>query len=96
MTPAARTVHVIINGRVQGVGYRAWTEAMAANLQLRGWVRNRKDGTVEAVFSGSTEAVDTIIEACHDGPPPARVTSVTVSNWPDGDLPTGFEFLTTL
>jgi len=67
---------VIIRGRVQGVGYRAWTEYTALERGLQGWVRNRRDGSVEAVFSGSEEAVLTIIELCRDGPPGARVLAV--------------------
>ncbi len=46
-----KTIRVIISGRVQGVGYRAWTVAMAGDSGLKGWVRNRSDGTVEAVFA---------------------------------------------
>ena len=96
MTSAARTVHAVISGRVHGVGYRAWTEDAAAALKLRGWVRNRKDGTVEAVFSGSGQAVEQIIKACHHGPPAAQVSSVIVSDWPEDGLPAAFEFRPTL
>jgi acylphosphatase len=55
-----RAVHVRISGRVQGVGYRDWTERKATALGLSGWVRNRSDGDVEAVFGGPTEAVDEV------------------------------------
>lgn len=68
--------HVLIRGRVQGVGYRAWVERAAARHRLAGWVRNRRDGTVEAVFAGPTEAVETMIEACREGPYGARVDAV--------------------
>ena len=68
--------HVIIRGRVQGVGYRAWTEYTALERGLQGWVRNCRDGNVEALFSGPAEAVAAMIEACRDGPPGARVDFV--------------------
>lgn len=88
-----RTVQVRITGRVQGVGYRAWTEDAAAELGLRGWVRNRRDGSVEAIFSGSDAAVADMLERCKSGPPAARVDSVAVTERPAGDnLPQGFDF----
>ena len=68
--------HVMIRGRVQGVGYRAFVERAAQGLE--GWVRNRRDGSVEAVFAGSAEAVAAAIEACRRGPRGARVESVDV------------------
>jgi acylphosphatase len=68
--------HVVVRGRVQGVGYRAWVEYMALDHGLEGWVRNRRDGSVEAVFAGSPEAVAEMIEACRRGPPAARVDAV--------------------
>jgi len=67
-----------IHGRVQGVYYRGWMVELAERLGLDGWVRNRIDGTVEALAIGSTEAVETLIAACHDGPPAARVDLVEV------------------
>ena len=63
----------MFRGRVQGVGYRAFVEDAAARRGLHGWVRNRRDGSVEAVFSGAAAAVDAMIEACRKGPPSARV-----------------------
>lgn len=72
-------IRVVISGRVQGVGYRAWTVAKAGELKLKGWVRNRSDGTVEAVFSG--EHIDAMIEACKEGPPAARVTGIDSYAW---------------
>jgi acylphosphatase len=65
--------HVVIRGRVQGVGYRAWVEYTALDRGLEGWVRNRRDGSVEAVFAGPPEAVDAMVAACRHGPPGARV-----------------------
>jgi acylphosphatase len=69
---------IVVRGRVQGVGYRAWTEDTALLNGLDGWVRNRRDGTVEAVLAGSAEAVDGMIEACRKGPPSARVDGIDV------------------
>lgn len=78
--------HVIISGRVQGVGYRAWTEDAAAERQLRGWVRNRRSGTVEAVFVGSEAGVTEMIDACRQGPSAAHVTGVFVREATADDL----------
>jgi acylphosphatase len=68
--------HVVIRGRVQGVGYRAWTEHIARKRGVEGWVRNRGDGSVEAVFAGPKQSVAAMIEACRRGPPGARVEAV--------------------
>ncbi|WP_299444175.1 acylphosphatase [uncultured Rhodospira sp.] len=76
------TVCVRIKGRVQGVAFRDWTQRSARDLGLDGWVRNRSDGSVEAVFQGPQEAVERMIEACHDGPPAARVSSITPEQTP--------------
>jgi acylphosphatase len=69
-------VRVTIEGRVQGVWYRGWTEDQATEFGLRGWVRNRRDGSVEAVFAGPEEAVRLMIERCREGPHAARVTGI--------------------
>jgi acylphosphatase len=71
---------VIIEGRVQGVFFRYRTQEMADQLDLKGWVKNRRDGRVEAVFEGDKDRVDQIIQWCHQGPPEARVTKVHL-NW---------------
>jgi acylphosphatase len=68
--------HVLISGRVQGVGFRMWTEEEACERGLVGWVRNRRDGSVEALFAGPAEAVADMVEACWQGPPGARVDAV--------------------
>lgn len=70
--------HVIISGRVQGVFFRAETQQAALRLGVCGWVRNRADGTVEAVFEGDAQSVEKAIEWCHQGSPMARVTDVSV------------------
>lgn len=68
--------HVIISGRVQGVFFRAETQQEAIRLGVCGWVRNRADGTVEAVFEGAARSVEKAVEWCHQGSPMARVTDV--------------------
>jgi acylphosphatase len=68
--------HVIIRGRVQGVGYRAWAEVMALERGVQGWARNRRDGSVEAMFVGPIEVVSAVIEECRRGPPGSRVDFV--------------------
>jgi acylphosphatase len=73
-----RTIRqVAIRGRVQGVGYRAWVEHQARTLALEGWVRNRRDGSVEALFSGPEEIVAKMTALCRRGPSSARVETVT-------------------
>lgn len=73
-----RTVQVRIEGSVQGVGYRAFTHWNAAELGLDGWVRNRRDGSVEAVFQGPAEVVEIMLIRCRRGPPDAVVTRVEI------------------
>ena len=68
--------HVVIRGRVQGIGYRAWTEYTALERGLQGWVRNRRDGAVEALFVGPPDAVAAMIAACNQGPRGSRVDGV--------------------
>lgn len=71
-----KTVVVRIQGRVQGVWYRGWTVEQASLRGLKGWVRNRSDGDVEALFHGPVDQVDEMLEACRKGPPAARVTDI--------------------
>jgi acylphosphatase len=87
MKGAIRTARLRIAGRVQGVGYRLWAIDTAASLGLRGWVRNRADGTVELLATGTEDAVAALICAARQGPPGARVTRVdAVDNEDDGSL----------
>lgn len=91
-----KTVHARIEGLVQGVWYRGWTQKTARDLGLTGWVRNRSDGSVEAVFHGPAKAVDEMLSLCRRGPPAARVSAVHVrpaDGEPDVD---GFEQLGTV
>ena len=67
---------LIIEGRVQGVGYRAWIEHQARACKLEGWVRNRRDGSVEALFAGPAKTVAEMVALCRHGPPSAKVTAV--------------------
>jgi acylphosphatase len=76
MAERERAVMVRIEGRVQGVWYRGWTVAEAERRGLRGWVRNRSDGSVEALLIGADAAVAGMIAACRRGPPAARVGAV--------------------
>jgi acylphosphatase len=67
---------VRIRGRVQGVGYRYWVEQQARAHALEGWVRNRQDGSVEALFSGPEDVVSNMVASCRRGPSSARVDAV--------------------
>jgi acylphosphatase len=67
---------VTIKGRVQGVGYRAWVEHQARVQHLEGWVRNRRDGSVEALFAGPADVVSNMVALCRRGPVSARVEAV--------------------
>ncbi|SRR6266550_811138 len=67
---------VAIRGRVQGVGYRYWVEQQARALALEGWVRNRRDGSVEALFAGPADVVSKMVASCRRGPSSARVDAV--------------------
>ena len=95
MTVLFRTVRVVISGQVQGVWYRGWTVESARALDLRGWVRIRQDGTVEAVFGGPEPAIEIMLARCHSGPTAARIDSVSVVAW-DGETGTGFHQLPTI
>jgi len=68
-----------ITGRVQGVGYRAWAAREAGRLGLAGWVRNHRDGTVEAVFKGQEDAVVRMLDECWRGPRGAKVDNVVAT-----------------
>jgi acylphosphatase len=71
--------HVTIRGDVQGVGFRMWVEHHASMHDLEGWVRNRRDGSVEAVFAGPASAVERMVETCRRGPPGSVVEAVDAS-----------------
>jgi acylphosphatase len=67
---------LVISGRVRGVGYRDWMVAQATRLGVSGWVRNRGDGSVEALVAGETPAVEELVRACRRGPRLATVTTI--------------------
>ena len=87
---AETTKQLRIHGRVQGVFYRAWSADEARALGLRGWVRNRSDGTVEMLLHGAAEAVERMIAHCRDGPPAAQVRRIEVEET-DEQPPKRFE-----
>jgi acylphosphatase len=83
-----KRMHVYISGRVQGVFFRAYTQATAQSLSLTGWVRNLSDGRVEAVFEGKDENIAAMLEWCGKGPPYAVVRDVDVfEEPPTGEFP---------
>ena len=74
--------HAIISGRVQGVFFRMETKQAADRLGVFGWVRNRRDGTVEALFEGDRDRVDAVVEWCKEGPGHAQVSDIKL-DWED-------------
>jgi acylphosphatase len=73
-----RTAHARVEGRVQGVGYRAWVESRAREKGLVGWVRNRRDSSVEMVLQGPSDLVEEMLRECRDGPLDADVTKIEI------------------
>jgi acylphosphatase len=90
MTDEAKAALARITGRVQGVGFRAWTRDQAQRLGLTGWVRNEADGSVTALICGTGVAVTTMLERCRSGPPGASVTDVQTELAPPDGVPPGF------
>ena len=86
----ARPRRFLIRGRVQGVGFRAWTQRRARELALHGWVRNVADGSVEVCAQGDERAVERLLELLRRGPPLARVREVRELTPAAEDLPTAF------
>jgi len=76
--PSIKRIHLIIHGIVQGVNFRFSTRQKALSLGLKGWVRNKKDGSVEAVAEGSEEAISEFVKWCSIGPEMANVTKVQI------------------
>jgi acylphosphatase len=91
----ALQARLLVTGRVQGVGYRDWAIAAAQRLGLAGWVRNRRDGSVEILIVGDDTAVGEMIAACRRGPAMARVDAVDVEPVDLDILPAGFTQLPT-
>ena len=87
MNATAQTIcHLVIRGQVHGVGYRAWAEETARALGLEGWVRNRRDGTVETVIAGPASSVSQMIEVCRHGPRAAHVDTIDQRDGTGHDL----------
>ncbi|WP_044561689.1 acylphosphatase [Azospirillum sp. B4] len=93
--PDRVATRVTLHGRVQGVFYRNWTVDQALELGLDGWVRNRNDGTVEALFAGAADAVADMVDRCRRGPAHARVSNVEAAPGTDPGA-TGFHKLPTV
>jgi acylphosphatase len=96
-----RFVHVTVRGRVQGVGFRAFVERRALERGVDGWVRNRRDGSVEAVLAGPANGVETVLTACQEGPPGAAVESVEcreeeAAGLVSSNRPSGFHVMPTV
>lgn len=93
-----RVVQVFVRGRVQGVGFRAFVEDEATRRELDGWVRNRRDGTVEAAAAGPGEAVGAWVEALRRGPPASRVDGLDLTEADEASLDgqAGFTVLPTV
>lgn len=90
-----RRLRAVVAGRVQGVWFRAWTAEEARDLGIDGWVRNRRDGSVEAVFAGAAADVEAMLALCRRGPPLARVERI--ETFPhDEEVAAGFEQRPTL
>lgn len=90
-----KRAHLFISGRVQGVFYRAFTKEIADSLGLSGWVRNLRDGRVEAVFEGDEDRISLAIQRCKEGPPYAVVNNIEVI-WEEPEGIQGFEIIRTL
>ena len=83
--PVPRRVHVFIRGKVQGVGFRAFTKENADELGIKGWVKNLLDGRVESVMQGPSDGIDKLLAAVKRGPRSARVDAVEVKDEPIGE-----------
>lgn len=95
-SPAMPTRHYIVRGRVQGVGFRWFTRQEALTLGLSGWTRNLRDGTVEVLVNGPSEALEEMDTTIVHGPPSARVDTVNSDTGENGSqVPLGFEILPT-
>lgn len=82
-------MHLLIEGRVQGVGYRYALRDQALQLGLSGWVRNRADGSVEAVVAGGEDQIDALVRWAWEGPPAAKVTHVSMASAPEAEIRLG-------
>ncbi len=79
-------IHVIVTGRVQGVGFRQFIKSSSIKLNIKGWVKNLPDHSLEAIFTGSAENLEKIIEKCHKGPFLAEVKDVKIEYLEDQEF----------
>ena len=87
--------HIIISGKVQGVGFRYWLYKAALQRNIDGWVRNKISGEVEALLIGNDVEVNNIIKLCKKGPPSSEVTKINVKDYDKGYLNKSFEIINT-
>lgn len=90
-----KKVRVTIRGRVQGVCFRMEIRQAAKRIKVKGWVRNRRDGSVEAVIEGDAERVDDLLAWCRKGPPLARVDGIEIHEYDDLEIFTDFSIRST-
>ena len=87
--------HIIIKGKVQGVGFRYWLYKAAIQRNIEGWVRNNISGEVEALLIGNDEKIDNLIKLCEKGPPASKVSKVKVRNYQKEYLKKSFKIINT-
>ena len=85
--------HIVINGKVQGVGFRYWLSETAKQKNIYGWVRNKVSGEVEALFVGDDLKINDLIKLCKKGPPSSKVTKITVQNFREEYLNKSFDII---
>jgi len=85
--------HIVIAGRVQGVGFRHWLYKAAARYNIRGWVKNKISGEVEALLIGNGVEIDSLIKLCEKGPPSSKVTKIEVQNYQKEHFGKSFEII---
>ena len=85
--------HIVITGKVQGVGFRYWLHKAAVRNNINGWVKNKISGEVEALLIGNNIEIDNVIRLCKKGPPSARVTKIKVQNYQKEFLKKSFDII---
>ena len=85
--------HIIITGRVQGVGFRYWLYEAAVRNNINGWVKNKISGEVEALLIGNDVEIDNLIKLCEKGPPSSKVTKIKVQNYQKEFLKKSFDII---
>ena len=85
--------HIVITGKVQGVGFRYWLHKAAVRNNINGWVKNKISGEVEALLIGDVVEIDNLIKLCEKGPPSSKVTKVEVQNYKKEYLKKSFEII---